>query len=115
MSKEVMSKEVIETRFEELFGISYERGLERLRVLLRRSVNFQKFTGMINNMEISRISMSERDFGIFAFFACLGAGVVEELGISSLPETTEEIIDAEFVEGGMNEPSMGSGKDFEDP
>lgn len=104
----------IEDRFEEIFGISYERGLKRLRDLLRRSVNFSKFTLDFGNIDVSKISMSECDFGIFAFFACLGAGYVEELGISLLPETTEEIIDADFTEGGSNELGMGCATDLED-
>ena len=86
----------IEGKFEELFGMSYEVGLERLRLLIRRTVSFQRFSPGGN------LSMTEKDFGLVAFFACIGAGYIEELGLPKLPEpktpSSSVVIDAEFEE-----------------
>lgn len=98
-------KEQIEKRFEAIFGVPYAKGLERFRTLLKRSVRFEKFapSGMF---DASSISMNERDFGIFAFFGCLGAGLIEELGLPALPPHEEaedvvfedSVIDVDFEE-----------------
>ena len=83
-------QEEIEKRFTELFGLTYEEGVKRLKCLIRRTITFQRFEpgGML--------SMTERDFGIVAFFACLGAGYIEELGIPKLPPMN--VLDAEYEE-----------------
>jgi hypothetical protein len=91
-------KEVTD-RFEGIFKIPYEEGISRLKRLLKRSISFESF----GSVGYSKISMNERDFGIFAFFACLGANHLEELGIPALPahglvEDESEIIEAEFEE-----------------
>lgn len=84
-------QEEIEKRFEELFNLTYEEGINRLKVLIRRTITFQRFEPG------GTLSMIERDFGLVAFFACIGAGYIEELGISKLPEP-KNTLDAEYEE-----------------
>jgi len=93
-----MNRSEMKARFQEIFKISYEEGVDRLKLLLRRSVDFTVISSVIDNVESSKVSMNERDFGIFAFFSCLGAGFIEELGVDMLSEKQEEFIEAEFEE-----------------
>lgn len=88
-------KKEIETRFEDIFGLTYSEGLERFGLLVKRAVRFERFApvGMFDG---SKVSMNERDFAIFAFFGCLGAGLIEELGLPALPHHLEEAEDIVF-------------------
>lgn len=69
----------IAAKFEAVFGYPYEQGKARLGELLRRSVNMGAFSGA--PIDVSRVSMSESDFTLIAFFAFIGAGALSEIGV----------------------------------
>jgi hypothetical protein len=79
-----MKRQIIMQKFEEIFDMPYEQGLSKLRELLKKQVNFNKFT-VDYSFDYSSVSMNERDFAIFAFFACLGSGFADVIDIKSLP------------------------------
>lgn len=76
-------RELVEERFEAMFGYSLEEGERRLRVLLSRAINMDRFTGDFDPAAFttSKVSMSERDFALIAFFCLAGVGALAELGI----------------------------------
>lgn len=89
----------IKERFYEVFGYSYARGVDRLETLIKRSINFDRFVPT-TSVDYSRISISEKDFALITFFAYVGTGHLEELGIPPLPaKEPETLVDVEYKEG----------------
>ena len=66
-----------------MFGFSLDEGERRLRVLLSRAINMDRFTGDFDPLAFttSKVSMSERDFALIAFFCLAGVGALAELGV----------------------------------
>ena len=77
-------KRAIEIRFQQIFKIPFDEGLKQVAILLRRSARFGVDPDLAS-MEYSRISMTERDFSLIAFFAFMGAEALDDLGIKKLP------------------------------
>jgi hypothetical protein len=94
----------IELKFQTIFGISYAEGVYRLKILIMRSISMECFIHHEKDRSWhSKISMNEKDFKMLAFFAMLGAGYMEELGLKALPSHDEKyekslVIEAEFEE-----------------
>lgn len=80
---EAQKKRAIEIRFGQIFKIPFDEGLKQVALLLRRSANFGVDPDLAS-MEYSRISMTERDFSLIAFFAFMGADALGDLGIKGL-------------------------------
>ncbi len=76
-------RDVVAERFEAMFGYTLEEGERRLRVLLSRAINMDRFTGDFDPAAFtaSKVSMSERDFALIAFFCLAGVGALAELGV----------------------------------
>lgn len=87
-----MEQEEINKKFREIFNRSFEEGRDRLRLLMRRTVAYQKF------WPEGDLSMTPNDFALVSFFACLGAGQVEEFINRVPPEKKLNVLDVEYEE-----------------
>ncbi len=90
MTKE--QKRAIEIRFQQIFKIPFDEGLKQVALLLRRSAKFGVDPDLAS-MEYSRISMTERDFSLIAFFAFMGAEALDDLGIKKLSNPYKVSVD----------------------
>ena len=87
-------RELVAERFEAMFGYSLDEGERRLRVLLSRAINMDRFTGDFDPSAFttSKVSMSERDFALIAFFCLAGVGALNELGIEIDADPDEGVL-----------------------
>jgi hypothetical protein len=74
-------------KFETMFGIPIEQGIERVKLLMRRTISMGEATSGMNwngffglsVRSCSRTTIEDHDFMMFAFFAMYGLGQFEAL------------------------------------
>lgn len=81
-------RELVAARFEALFDCPLEVGERRLRYLLGNAISMDRFTRAFDPAQLtgSKVSMSERDFALIAFFSLVGVGALSEVGIEEVPD-----------------------------
>lgn len=68
----------LEQAFEAMFRMTVEEGRKRLRYLVKNSITMGRFTAPMS-LDSSKISVTEKDFAIVAFFGCVGAGTLDAI------------------------------------
>lgn len=74
----------LEAAFARIFGMPLEEGRARVRRLMGSFIRQGKFTAPMVGAS-HRVTLEERSFAVFAFFACLGVGDLQALGLEELP------------------------------
>jgi hypothetical protein len=101
----VVDPDRIEDVFQKMVGISSDEALPHIRKLMGSFIRQGKFTAGWA-VDSSTVSLSERAFAMFAFFALVGIGDLEVLGIKT------RYLDPKVIDPGIPIPEVVPSEGF---